>query len=123
VANPIVVQNNLTGQTGNISWHNTCSTAQYTPSTPCPLIHTLGGNINQWNNDNGGTCTLTTGACPVYSFLVTYGVAPKCTASWTGTGTFTGILKVAVSTSALTITDTVNESTGVVNWSCNSEAQ
>lgn len=123
IANPLVIQNNLAGQTNNIGWHNTCSTAQGSGTTPCALLHTLGGNIGQWNADNSGTCTLTTGACPVFNFLVTYAVAPKCTASWTGTGTFTGILKVLSSTTQLTITDTVSESTGVVNWSCNADAQ
>lgn len=120
---PVVVQNNLAGQTNNTGWHNICSTGQSSGTTPCPLLHTLGGNINQWNNDYSGTCTLTAGACPVYNFLVAYAVAPKCIASWNGTGTFTGILKVASSTTQLTITDTVNESTGVINWSCNPEAQ
>jgi len=120
---PIVLQNNLTGQINNLASGNMCETTSQGYAAPCPIIHTAGGNINQWNNDYAGTCTLTTGACPVYNFLTTYTVAPKCTASWTGTGTFTGILKVLTSTTQLTITDTVSESTGVINWACNPEAQ
>lgn len=124
INNPVVIQNNLAGQTNNTGWHNTCSTAQVSGTTPCALLHTLGGNINQWNNDYSGTCTLVnpTG-CPAYNFLVTYAVAPKCTASWNGTGAFTGILKVVPSTTQLKIDSTVTTDTGVVNWACNPDAQ
>lgn len=122
-ANPLVLLNNLAGQTGNFAQHNMCAPVAVSGLVPCPLLHTNGGNISQWNGDYSGTCTLTTGACPAFNFQGTYAVAPKCTASWNGTGTFTGILKVASSTTQLTITDTVSESTGVVNWSCNPDAQ
>lgn len=122
--NPIVAQNNLVGQTGNTGTRNLCSTGQGTTTTPCPLLHTTGGNINQWNNDYGGTCTMngSTG-CPVYNFLTTYGAAPKCTASWTGSGTLAGVVKTAVSTSALTITSSTSTDTAVVNWNCNPDAE
>jgi hypothetical protein len=121
--NPVVAQNNLAAQTNNTGWHNTCSTAQYSGTTPCPLLHTAGGSINQWNNDYAGSCTMASGACTAYSYLTTYAVAPKCTASWTGSGTLTGLLKAASTTAALTITSTVGTDTAVVNWACNPDAQ
>lgn len=121
---PIVALNNLTGQTGNISGRNHCTTSGSGGSSPCPIVHTAGGNINQWNNDYAGTCTMngSTG-CPAYSFGVTYTVAPKCSASWNGTGTLTGLIKAATSTSQLTITSTVAGDTAVINWTCAPESQ
>lgn len=121
---PIVTLNNLAGQINNLASGNMCETTSQGYAAPCPIIHTAGGNITPWNADYAGTCTLVnpTG-CPAYNFLVTYTVAPKCNASWTGTGTFTGILKAAASTTQLKIDSTVTTDTGVVSWSCNPEAQ
>jgi hypothetical protein len=125
----IVAQNNLTGQTGNIGWHNTCSTGGGSGTTPCPILHTAGGSINQWNNDYAGTCTMVSGVCPTYNFLGVYNPAPKCTASWTGAGTLTAALGGVTVTTAVGTPDTliisskVLTDTAVMNWSCSPEAQ
>ena len=119
---PVVVLNNLANQTGNYASHNTCTAGTSAGAAlECSLLHTAGGNISPWNANYHGTCTITSGTCTAYSFTTTYSAAPQCTASWNGTGTFTGILKVASTTTQVTITDTVNESTGVVNWQCSPE--
>jgi len=121
--NVVVSLNNLTGQTGNVAYNNTCSTNLGVAATPCVTLHTSGANITQWNGDYAGTCTMAAGACPAYNFLVTYAVAPKCTATWNGTGTLTGLIKAANTKTTLTITSTVGTDTAVINWSCNPEAQ
>lgn len=123
---PLVTLNNLANQTGNVARGNLCSTASGILPTPCPIIHTAGGNIAQWNGDNAGTCTMAAGVCPTYTFLANYTVAPKCTASWTGTGLFTGVLQVITTAgppATLIVKDLVGTDTGVFYWSCNPEAQ
>jgi hypothetical protein len=119
----VVRQNNLVGQTGNLASMNMCATALVAASSPCPLLHTTGANITQWNSDYAGTCTMAAGVCPTYTFQTTYSVAPKCTASWTGAGVFTGVLQVIPTTTTLIVKDLIGTDTGVMNWSCSPDAQ
>ncbi len=120
-AQALVQLNNLTTNTGNESYMNGC-TGSSTGSLPCPVLHTAGGSIPPWGTsvDLWGNCTMngSTG-CPAISFLqVNYTVAPKCVASWNGGGALTGIVKVAVTTTTLTITSSVAGDTAVMNWFC-----
>lgn len=118
----VVVLNNLAGQTGNIAHENVCGST----GLPCPILHTAGGSITQWGGDYAGTCTMVSGVCPTYTFLATYALAPKCVASWTGTGTLTaaaGGVTVTSTTSTLIISSKVLTDTAVMNWFCNPDAQ
>lgn len=123
-AQEVVSMNNLTGQTGNLAWQNMCAITSGAASAPCPKIHTIAGNISQWNGDYAGSCTMNgASGCPAITFLGTYNVAPKCTASWNGTGALTGFIKVATSTTQLTITSSVAADTAVMFYNCSQDAQ
>src|SRR5260221_14160654 len=122
-ATELVKLANTAGQIGNVAATNMCATGVGAGTAPCAKLHTIGGNITQWNGDYAGQCTLVnpTG-CAVYTFIATYNAAPKCTATLSS-GTLTGILRAATTTTQLTITSSVTTDTGVINWSCNPDAQ
>lgn len=118
-ATPVVALNNVANQSGNISYQNECITALAGPHLPCPLVHTTGGSITSWNTDSYPSCTLngTSGTCTA-NFSETYGVAQKCTGTWNGTGTLTGILKVVGGTSSVVATSSVTSDTAVIQMTC-----
>jgi hypothetical protein len=65
-----------------------------------------------------GSCTMTAGTCSAQSLSRTYTVAPNCIATWTGSGTLTGLVKVSSTTTTVTPASTVSTDTAVVNWVC-----
>ncbi len=68
------------------------------------------------NTDFSGTCTLGSTSCSI-TFVNPFVSNPVCTVAWES-GTLTGILKAAVSTTTLTITSTVGTDSGVVGYIC-----
>jgi hypothetical protein len=87
-------------------YNNSCSVAQ--------LCDTLGPLAHQ----EFGTCTMSSGTCSPQSFSHTLPSAPACQATWTGTGTLSGILKAPSTKSAITPSSSVHTDTAQVNWSC-----
>lgn len=65
-----------------------------------------------------GSCTMTAGTCAAQNLVKTYTTAPNCVATWNGSGTLTGILKVPSTTTTVTPASSVNTDTAVVNWIC-----
>jgi hypothetical protein len=65
-----------------------------------------------------GQCTMAAGACAAQTLAHTYAVAPACIATWTGTGTLTGIIKIASTTTTVTPSSSVGTDTAQVNWVC-----
>jgi len=65
-----------------------------------------------------GQCTMASGTCPAQSLSTTYSAAPLCFANWTGTGTLTGIIKIASTTTTVTPSSSVGTDTAQVNWAC-----
>jgi hypothetical protein len=65
-----------------------------------------------------GSCTMTLGACASQSLSSTYSTAPICIATWNGSGTLTGILKIPSTTTTARPASTVNTDNAVVNWAC-----
>jgi hypothetical protein len=117
----LVNMNNLTGQTGNIAFQNNCAAGLGSGSSPCPITHTIAGNINQWNNDYAPVLTYAATSTASYSFQTTYGVAPKCTITPINPGVILFTTTV-LSTTTLTVT-TSAPFTGVVDATCNPDAQ
>lgn len=81
----------------------------------------LGGPVqanSQLYVGESGSCTMVSGTCSAQSLTKTYSTAPRCFASWNGSGTLTGILKVPSTTSTVTPASSVNTDTAVVNWEC-----
>lgn len=118
VANIFVAENNVVGQTGNISYSNNCSTA-FTPMIPCAKMHTAtAGNISAWSGDTYLSCTMNGSTGCTASFLQTYAIAPVCTASWNGAGALTGILKATPSTTGVAMTSSVAGDTAGINIVC-----
>lgn len=126
LATELVQLNNVVGQVGNVAAVNMCATGVGSGTAPCAKLHTIAGNITQWNGDYAGTCTMSSGVCPTYTFIATYNAAPKCTASWTGAGTLTALaggVTVASTTTTLIVSSKVLTDTAVMNWSCSPDAQ
>jgi hypothetical protein len=123
LATPLVLMNNLTGQVGNLSFMNLCSTGNGAvgDSVPCPFIHTLGGNIAQWNNDYSPVLTFSAATTASYTFNTVYNSAPKCVISPVTPGAITFTI-TTLSTTTLTVTAS-GAFTGTVNASCNPDAQ
>ncbi len=65
-----------------------------------------------------GSCTMTTGSCSAQTLSHTYANAPNCIATWNGTGTLTGSVKVPATTTTVTPASSVATDTAVVNWVC-----
>lgn len=63
------------------------------------------------------SCTMSSGTC-TYTFANAYPSAPKCVATWNGTGTLSGILKAVPGTSSVVVTSTVGTDNDVVNIIC-----
>jgi hypothetical protein len=70
------------------------------------------------NKDLAGTCTMAAGACTAVSFQSMYTSVPSCTASWTGTGILTGLIKALAAASSLNISSSVNTDTAKVSYIC-----
>lgn len=121
LATALVKENNLTGQTGNLASMNMCAVTFGTASSPCPFTHTLGGNINQWNNDYSPVLTYAAATTASYTFTSTYNTAPKCVISPVTPGATTFTI-TTLNTTTLTVTASV-AFTGTVNASCNPDAQ
>jgi len=74
--------------------------------------------------DQEGECTMTGGQCPLQTLPFIYTHRPICTVTWTGTGTFTGLLSSQVNFPGRGIPPTlqpkssVNSDTAVVDWKC-----
>lgn len=116
-ATPVVQLNNLAGQTGNYSYGNTCATVNAGSLLPCPLIHTAGGNISQWNADQWPQLAFSAATSASYTFSQTYSAAPKCGAPVAvspGTTTFT---ITTLNTTTLTVTASASF-TGTVTVPC-----
>jgi hypothetical protein len=78
------------------------------------------GHINaNGNTDIAGTCTMngSTG-CPAITFSTNYAAAPSCTATWTGGGALTGIVKAVPAVGSLTISSSVAADTAVMAYHC-----
>jgi len=69
------------------------------------------------NKDFTGTCTMALGVCPTVFFANPYASNPVCTAAWQS-GTLTGIVKAAVTTSMLNITSSVTTDTATIGYIC-----
>ena len=97
----------------------------------------VGGGLQPWSTEaswivsDSGTCTMTSGACGAQNLTHAY-VSGKlfCTASWNGTGTFTGIMSAVVTVSGGTggvatvnPTSSVGTDTAHVWWICVGQAQ
>ena len=121
---PVVVENNVTGQTGNLSFGNICSsTAGSTgDSVPCPQLHTTGANIGQWNSDYSPALTFAAGTTASYTFQTTYAVAPPCTVPPNIPGTATTLTITTLSTTTLTVTASAANS-ATIHAFCNVDAQ
>lgn len=65
-----------------------------------------------------GSCTMSAGACPSQTLGHSYTVGPYCIGNWTGSGTFTGVLKFPTTASTVTPTSTINTDTAVISWVC-----
>lgn len=76
------------------------------------------GSALRWKITDQGRCTMSAGTCSAQSLGSTYSSAPVCFLTWTGTGTLTGILKVASTTTTVTPASTVGTDTAQVNWEC-----
>jgi hypothetical protein len=93
----------------------------FTSSTQAGLLNGSAGSItNRVKISDQGSCTMAAGACTVPIALAsTYSAAPQCFATWTGTGTLTGFVKVTSSTTQITaLTSSVGTDTAQVNWIC-----
>jgi hypothetical protein len=69
-----------------------------------------------------GSCTMASGTCSAQSLAHTYGSAPVCIVTWTGSGTLAGMLKVASTATTVTPASSNSGDTAVVNWYCVSSA-
>lgn len=116
LATPLVHLNNVTTQTNNQSFANRCSTVTSSP-IPCALIHTTGGNINQWNADNWVQITFSAATSASYTFSQTYGVAPKCGAPMAVNPSTTTFTITTLNTTTLTVTASASF-TGTVQVAC-----
>lgn len=65
-----------------------------------------------------GQCTMAAGTCSAQTLAYTYTAAPLCWAVWTGTGTDTGFIKLASTTTTVTPSSSVGTDTAQVNWFC-----
>jgi hypothetical protein len=80
-------------------------------------IFDYGGGLNsRLRLQDQGTCTMAAGTCTAQALGSTYASAPLCFLTWTGSGTLTGILKCATTTTTVTPSSTVGTDTAVMNW-------
>lgn len=119
-ATPFVLLNNLAGQTNNIARNNICATAILNATAPCPLTHTAGANISQWNADYAPKLTFAAGTTASYTFGTTYAAAPFCTIPPNIPGAATTLTITTLSTTTLTITASASNSS-TVNAICSPE--
>ena len=77
-----------------------------------------GNGAYRFKLSDQGQCTMAAGACSAQALGSTYTTAPLCGLTWTGTGTLTGIIKVASTTTTMTPTSSVGTDTEQVNWFC-----
>jgi len=119
---PVVFLNNLAGQINNLASGNMCNTTSVGPVSPCPIIHTAGGNITQWNGDQAPPLTFAAGTTASYTFLNTYTVPPPCTIPPNIPGTATTLTITTLSTTTLTITASAANS-ATVHAICDPSAQ
>lgn len=75
--------------------------------------------IGDTATDTAPICTMSSGTCS-YSFTVSWSVAPRCTGSWTGTGTFTtgASLKITATTSAVSATSSTGTDSAQIAMIC-----
>lgn len=118
----MVFQNNLAGQTGNLSFANMCAVAVGTAAAPCQKTHTAGASITQWNSDYAPPLTFAAGTTASYTFGSTFFVAPKCVIPPNIPGTATTLTITTLNTTTLAITASASNS-ATVNASCNPDAQ
>jgi hypothetical protein len=120
VGNPVVVLNNLAGQTGNQASGNYCSVGG--DSGECDKLHTTGGNVSRWNADLSPVLTFTgtLNQAISYTFLTTYSTAPNCviTPVNPAANTFT-ITTLSTTTLTVTVAGTFS---GTVNAHCDVNA-
>lgn len=76
------------------------------------------GKLLTLNIHDTGQCTMSAGTCSAQTLGHTYTAAPGCIATWTGTGTLTGHVKVTSTTTAVTASSDVNTDTAQVTWAC-----
>lgn len=74
--------------------------------------------LGRFKIQDQGTCTMASGTCPSQFLQSGYANPPNCIATWNGTGTLTGILKVPSTSGIATPSSTVGTDTAVVNWAC-----
>jgi hypothetical protein len=108
--------------TSPLSWTDDGS---LTPSGALPTRNTTGNTqvdgalkASRLNPTDKGQCTMSSGACSAQGLASTYTSAPNCQATWTGTGTLAGQIKITSSTTTVTPTSSTGSDTAQVNWVC-----
>jgi hypothetical protein len=106
----------------------TLTTVVTGPSSHAAQLFLLGGHIGTSgpegvgrNRDVSGSCTLSSGACPVLTFNNPYTYGPVCIVSWAGTGfpgVVTGVLSSNQTTTSIEPKSRVSTDNGVVDWIC-----
>jgi hypothetical protein len=121
---------NINGQASNLTVPVTGGATIYTDGLNYYTSSTLAGILNgltalsanlitgRTKISDQGSCTMAAGTCTAQSLASTYAAAPVCAATWTGTGTLTGILKVASTTTTITPSSSVGTDTAQVSWIC-----
>lgn len=79
---------------------------------------TISAPVQKLNVRDQGQCTMSTGACSAQTLNNTYSSAPTCFATWTGTGTLAGAIKIASTTTTVTPSSSTGTDTAQVNWFC-----
>lgn len=70
------------------------------------------------NLTDSGSCVMVAGTCTAQALGSTYSVAPKCVATWTGTGSLAGKLRISSTTTTVTPSSDNAADTAQVNWAC-----
>lgn len=78
-----------------------------------PKMATNGGNYHPLRPIEVGVCTMIGGTCTV-TWGTSFTSAPTCIAQWNATGTLTGFVQAAASTTNCVVTSSVNTNTAVM---------
>lgn len=115
---------------GGLIQPNTCTGTGNTvratsPTLTTPVLGAATGTSLDMSGASGGlkikdqgTCTMAAGTCAAQSLGHTYATTAVCFATWNGSGTMTGIMKAASTTTTVTPASSVGTDTAVVNWFC-----
>jgi hypothetical protein len=118
-ASALFVNNDVGSGTGGFSICNGGATCNFTVGGTGALILNAAATFQkQVQLADKGTCTMAAGTCAAQSLSTTYNTAPTCFLTWSGTGTLTGALKVASTTTTVTPSSSGGTDTARVNWVC-----